>query len=1684
MPIFSDLSLYYSGGPPPSQHHLLFPATGRYNVYSRPLPARSAYSPLLPAISEASSLSPVFARRSGPLSRAPAYRAPRPVHIDTADIDVSAPRRYGGAARAERPGTIRRDRPLVRLHTKKAPSSPAGREKTRGAQLVEKFLIRDKPPAPPLKEVEVLDCILAETAQDQSRAEPEVKQKRKKKSKTGDLEESSSEAENAAEKTTLRRRNTVKHIRKLSLDYLSESPLVHRQTAHPDEDSAVKSPTVPGNDCPIPSEGKERVSETTPGSANQQKNKISFEVSVDNHDDIILRSKRLPFRIIVDDVKVEENTNASPKSKPKKFRYKITVEDDSCDLRKSVKQIKRYLMSKKLKDNMHGIIPSSINASDNSSLEIKDTFSTQDHRMNGILHEVNETVLDKNIGIKSSCSDSESNEVHAVDQDESKSVTVIHHKSSEKENIETSLQNPPEQKNSKTINNLSVPNVENKEHLPILAQRKSTEDISLAKMHVEETKELPRTSQFRNIPVIEKDKKNILSATAAKEAEALSKIYNKTHVTKKLQGDASGISNQPSDSVISPSKKDGNPKAFTKLKLNLKISSSDLQHQHFKHVSTFASSRNVTEVDTINTSTKTTGGEGEENSSTDEPVDFWALLKSPSVTEVVESGRTVLRYQRTLSGTIPEQREENSETHTHEIVNETKKSKPAVKKYKVPNDNKKAAIQKVNKSSEQKSELSLNACDKLKKFPNEGFDSTKDMQNIPLKSSSYLSEITVSSSETIRTQATKDISFIEKSSSELPATVPESRVSSSVTLEELKSSEEGTKVKDNQTSGLRTDCATKSKLMCETNKPSKLKLMYEELDNTLEAGKSLTIKQEEESKPYLEVMKSLSQLAEMSTNVSSCSTLREKVNINGSESGCVKLITDEKELVVSLKKISQSLDYKSLGTVKSLIDKNKSLGPTEDRRLNKCGLKIDPKIKSTDFVDKQSELKLKTTQSLREDVVTQIKSTVRVKSLSDKETSKENEKIFSADKDSLEHVSENNKASAKQETESEVLNQHTLEKLDNVNIKQSTNLTEDKSLNFSTLQHGATPDGLKCDINKKPSSENDKKSSSRLEMIQSATKAETAKVVTKKEENTSIVAKTSHERIAVKTVQKSAKPDSSCPNTISTEGEKLSKTAKLGRTQEKIKGAKTSTPEEVTSERKPDGDTSKETETRGREPADPPVTSSSPGSSLVSSVATGGRSVAAAGSSAFASDGSAGGPGSATVAEGTSVAAADSSSLAEEEDAAGGETETAADTARGPKTSPGEGAGDSEEEGSSSEDEDSSTEESDEEGGSSDGGKDPPSSPPGHSPDLRLDECPQRPRRRCSSVSSGRVTPPATTIPRFRKYAIDDFNFLKVLGKGSYGKVLLAELKNTECYYAVKCLKKDVVLEDDDVECTLIERKVLALGTKHPYLCHLFATFQTESHLFFVMEYLNGGDLMFHIQQGGRFPEPRARFYAAEIVSGLRFLHHKGIVYRDLKLDNVLLDFDGHIRIADFGMCKLQIFLDRTADTFCGTPDYMAPEVIKGQKYNQCVDWWSFGVLLYEMVVGQSPFSGCDEDDLFWSICNEQPHFPRHLSAEASGILALLLEKDSSKRLGTPQCDAGDVIDQPFFRPVDWAALERRGLEPPFRPRVKHPLDVQYFDKTFTNERAKITPVDRSILQSMDQTQFQGFSYTNPYATE
>uniref|UniRef100_A0A8C1Q9J2 Protein kinase C n=1 Tax=Cyprinus carpio TaxID=7962 RepID=A0A8C1Q9J2_CYPCA len=334
----------------------------------------------------------------------------------------------------------------------------------------------------------------------------------------------------------------------------------------------------------------------------------------------------------------------------------------------------------------------------------------------------------------------------------------------------------------------------------------------------------------------------------------------------------------------------------------------------------------------------------------------------------------------------------------------------------------------------------------------------------------------------------------------------------------------------------------------------------------------------------------------------------------------------------------------------------------------------------------------------------------------------------------------------------------------------------------------------------------------------------------------------------------------------------------------------------------------------------------------------------------------------------------------------------------------------------------------------------------------------------------------ATPRKEHHKFNLDNFILHKMLGKGSFGKVFLAELKGAGQFFAVKALKKDVVLMDDDVECTMVERRVLSLAWEHPFLTHLYCTFQTKENLFFVMEYLNGGDLMFHIQTCHRFDLPRSTFYAAEIVCGLQFLHSKGIVYRDLKLDNILLDIDGHIKIADFGMCKENIFGEARTCTFCGTPDYIAPEILLGQKYGISVDWWSFGVLLYEMLIGQSPFHGHDEEELFQSIRTDDPCYPRWLTRDARDILVKLFVREPERRLGVK----GNIRHHAFFRETDWIALEKRQVEPPFRPTVKSASDCSNFDKEFINEKPRLSVTDCIMINSVDQTMFNNFSFINP----
>ncbi|KAK7492291.1 hypothetical protein BaRGS_00016388 [Batillaria attramentaria] len=330
------------------------------------------------------------------------------------------------------------------------------------------------------------------------------------------------------------------------------------------------------------------------------------------------------------------------------------------------------------------------------------------------------------------------------------------------------------------------------------------------------------------------------------------------------------------------------------------------------------------------------------------------------------------------------------------------------------------------------------------------------------------------------------------------------------------------------------------------------------------------------------------------------------------------------------------------------------------------------------------------------------------------------------------------------------------------------------------------------------------------------------------------------------------------------------------------------------------------------------------------------------------------------------------------------------------------------------------------------------------------------------------------------RFGLQDFNFIKVLGKGSFGKVMLAERKGTDDVYAVKVLKKDVIIQDDDVECTMTEKRILALSAKHPFLTALYCSFQTKERLYFVMEYVNGGDLMFQIQRARKFDEPRARFYAAEVTLALMFLHRHGIIYRDLKLDNILLDAEGHCKIADFGMCKEGMIEGKLTQTFCGTPDYI---ILQELEYDASVDWWALGVLMYEMMAGQPPFEADNEDDLFESILHDDVLYPVWLSKEAVSILKGFMTKNPAKRLGCVKSQGAEkaiFVHSFFHQKIDWEGLEQRKVKPPFKPKIKSKVDANNFDRDFTSEEPVLTPVDPNVVKAINQEEFAGFSFINP----
>ncbi|GAA5975752.1 hypothetical protein JCM11641_005862 [Rhodosporidiobolus odoratus] len=297
----------------------------------------------------------------------------------------------------------------------------------------------------------------------------------------------------------------------------------------------------------------------------------------------------------------------------------------------------------------------------------------------------------------------------------------------------------------------------------------------------------------------------------------------------------------------------------------------------------------------------------------------------------------------------------------------------------------------------------------------------------------------------------------------------------------------------------------------------------------------------------------------------------------------------------------------------------------------------------------------------------------------------------------------------------------------------------------------------------------------------------------------------------------------------------------------------------------------------------------------------------------------------------------------------------------------------------------------------------------------------------------------------------NDFDFLRMIGKGTFGRVFQVRKKDTRRIYAMKVLSKREIIAKKEVAHTIGERKILQRSSDSPFLLGLKFSFQTQADLYLVMDYKSGGELFHHLQKEGRFTEDRARFYTAEIVLAFEHLHKFDIVYRDLKPENILLDATGHIVLCDFGLSKPDLPSDALTNTFCGTTEYLAPEVLLDDNgYNKIVDFWSLGVLLFEMCCGWSPFYAEDTQQMYKLICFGKVKFPRGVIGEdGKQFVKGLLNRNPKHRLGA-QRDAAELKEHAFFSSIDWELLAARKIPPPFKPYVDSDESVANFDPEFT----------------------------------
>lgn len=330
-----------------------------------------------------------------------------------------------------------------------------------------------------------------------------------------------------------------------------------------------------------------------------------------------------------------------------------------------------------------------------------------------------------------------------------------------------------------------------------------------------------------------------------------------------------------------------------------------------------------------------------------------------------------------------------------------------------------------------------------------------------------------------------------------------------------------------------------------------------------------------------------------------------------------------------------------------------------------------------------------------------------------------------------------------------------------------------------------------------------------------------------------------------------------------------------------------------------------------------------------------------------------------------------------------------------------------------------------------------------------------------------------------KKVSKEDFELLTVIGKGSFGKVMQVKKKDDGRIFAMKVLKKEAIIARKQVAHTRAEKSILQ-KIQHPFIVKLHFAFQTKDKLYMILDYINGGELFFHLKKEGRFTENRVRFYAAQIALAIAHLHSLGIVYRDLKPENILLDDRGNICITDFGLSK-EIKEEEGTHTFCGTPEYLAPEVLKGQGHGKGVDWWSLGTLIYEMLTGLPPFYSQNINIMYQKILNGELRFPSYVSADAQSLLEGLLTRDVDKRLGSGTEGSENVKRHPFFKSIDWEKLLNKELDPPFVPKVANKNDTSQIDKVFTDEAPKDSLPEHSLSETLArENNFDGFTFEAP----